>query len=74
MTVSKLVDGEKIGVELDVQKKMVAKQKKGIAILQKQVLDGEAKCEKLEADLTILDKAWRMERLQLKVAENLTRK
>ena len=74
LTVSKLVDAQRIGVELDFQKKVVAEQKRGMAILQKQVLDGEAKCEKLEADLTTMDKTWRMERLQLKVAENLTRK
>ena len=65
---------KEVGVELDVQKKVKAEQKKGMAILQKQVLDGEAKCEKLEVDLTTMDKAWRMDRLQLKVAENLTRK
>ena len=63
LTISKLVDAKRIGVELDVQKKMVAEQKRGMAILQKQVLDGEAKCEKLEVDLTTMDKAWKMERL-----------
>ena len=45
-----------------------------MAILQKQVVDLEAKCKKLEADLATIDKAWRLERLQLKVAENLARK
>ena len=74
LTVSKLVNGEKIGVELDVQKKVVVEQKRGMTILQKQILDGEAKCEKLEADLTTMDKSRRMERLQLKAAENLMRK
>ena len=74
LKVNKLVDGEKIGVELDVQKKVVAEQKRGMAIVQKQVLDGEVKCVKLQVDLTSMDNASRMERLSLKAAENLTKK
>ena len=52
----------------------MAEQKRGMAILQKKVLDGEAKYEKLEVDLTTMDKSWRMHRLQLKAVESLIRK
>ena len=45
-----------------------------MAILHKQVGDLEAKCAKLEVDLTKMDKAWRMERLQLKATEIVTKK
>ena len=45
-----------------------------MAILQKQVVDLEAKHAKLEADLATMDKAWRIERLQLKASETLIRK
>ena len=74
MTLSKLVDAEKVEVELDVQKKAVVEKQRGMAILQKQVVDLEAKCKKLEADLTTMDKAWRLKRLHLKASENLARK
>ena len=48
LTVGKLVDAEKIGSELEVQKRAVADKQRGIAILRKQVEDWETKCKKLE--------------------------
>ena len=74
LTVGKLVDAEKIGAKLEVQKRAVADKQRGIAILHKQVGDLEAKCKKLEEDLARTDKAWRMERLQLQAVENVTKK
>ena len=35
LTFSKLVEGEKVEVELDIQKKLVAEKQRGMAILQK---------------------------------------
>ena len=37
-------------------------------------MDLEAKCTKLDADLATMDKAWRLEQLQLRATENLARK
>ena len=65
LIVGKLVDAEKFGVELEVQKRAVADEQRGMAILHKQVGDLEAKCKKLEEDLAKMDKAWKMERFQL---------
>ena len=65
LTVGKLVDAEKVGVELEVQKRALVEKQRRMAILHKQVGDLEAKCKKLEEDLTKMDKAWRIERLQL---------
>ena len=45
-----------------------------MAILQKQVVDLEAQRAKLEADLATMDRSWRMETLQLKAVETLTKK
>ena len=74
LTVGKLVDAEKVGAELEVQKRAVADKQRGIAILHKQVGDPEAKCKKLEEDLAKMDKVWRLERLQLQVVETATKR
>ena len=74
LTVGKLVDAKKVEVELEVQKRAVANKQRGMAILHKQVGDLEAKCKKLEEDLAKMDKAWKVEQLQLQAVETVTKK
>ena len=74
LTVGKLVDAEKIGSELEVQKRAVVDKQREIAILCKQVEGWKEKCKKLEGDVARMDKAWRMDRLQAHATETMTKK
>ena len=74
LTVGKLVDAEKIGSELEVQKRAVADKQRGLDILLKQIEGWEEKCKKLEGDVARMDKAWRMDRLQTQATESVTKK
>ena len=69
LTVGKLVDAEKIGSELEVQKRAVADKQRGLDILCKQIEGWEEKCKKLEGDVVRMDKDWRMNRLQAQATE-----
>ena len=74
LTVGNLVDAEKIGSELEVQKRAVADKQRGIDILRKQIEGWEKKCKKLEGDVARMDKAWRMDRLQAQATETVTKR
>ena len=74
LTVDMLVDVEKIGSELEVQKRAVADKQRRIDILRKQIEGWEEKCKKLEEDVLRMDKAWRMDRLQAQAIETVTKK
>ena len=74
LTVGKLVDAEKIGLELEVQKRAVADKQRRLDILYKQIEGWEEKCEKLEGDVARMDKAWRTDQLQAQAIETVTKK